>query len=56
MVVSLMGRSENKALRKFSSYENEVRSGVVMTCVIFLCLQEVNPSVLDTVVKSTPFD
>ena len=46
-----VGRSENKTLTKFSSYENEVRPGVVMTDVFFLCLQGVNPSILDIVVK-----
>ena len=35
---SLIGRSENKTLTKVSSNENEVRPGVDMTGVIFLCL------------------
>ena len=47
----LIGRSENKTLTKCSSYENEVRPGVVMTGIFFLYLQDVNPSVLDIVVK-----
>ena len=46
----IIGRSENKTFTKFSSYENEVKPGVVMTGVIF-CLQEMNPLILDTVVK-----
>ena len=34
-VKAAIGRSENKTLTKFSSYENEVRPGVVMTGILF---------------------
>ena len=46
-----VGRSENKAITKFSSYENNVKTGVVVMGVIYFYLQEVNPSVWDMVVK-----
>ena len=46
-----IGRSENKTMTRFSSQENEVVPGVVMTGVICFYLQKVNPSVSDMTVK-----
>ena len=46
-----IGRSENKTIMKFSSYENEIRPGVVMTSVIFFYVQGESPSILDIIVK-----
>ena len=46
-----VGRPENKTITKFSSYENEVKPGMVVMGVILFYLQEVNPSVWDMVVK-----
>ena len=46
-----IGRSENKTTTKFSSYESDVKPGMVMTGMIFSYLQEVNPSILDMVDK-----
>ena len=38
-------------MMKFSSYETEVKPGVVMIGVSFFFLKEVNPSILDMMVK-----
>ena len=44
-------RFENKTMKKFLSFANEVRPGLVVIGVIFVYLQEMNPSVCDIVVK-----
>ena len=49
--IMVIGRSENKTVTKFLSYENEARPGVVMIGAIFFCLREVNPSTLGMMVK-----
>ena len=46
-----MGRSENKTMITFSSHENVIRPGMVITGVIFFYLQELNSSVLVMAVK-----
>ena len=43
--------SENKNMKQFSAFENEVRPGVLMTVVSFYYSLQVLPSLVDMVVK-----
>ena len=51
-----IGRSENKTMKKFSSFANEVRPGAVVISIIFVYLQEVNPLIRDMSNLTTMFD
>ena len=46
-----MGCSEHKIMTQFSSFENDVRPGEVMTVESFFNLQQVHPSLLDKEAK-----
>ena len=47
----LIGRSENKYMKQFSLFENEVRPGVLMILISFSYLEQVLPSSVNMVAK-----